>query len=179
MEVMDYFLANRSNPNGCSPKSTYFTSLAYTNYSMVTDWCAPAFLLAKLPDLTFNSRRYVAGNEIADHTMTHAGKPNTSEIYGNLRALNAFAGSASRLICLIDLRDGRLCRSTPGRPDRRAQLTNMSLAVPMTDLTGFRAPMLSWNGDTLTHLYNASFKVRWPSLCASSRISRSFLFLSP
>lgn len=28
---------------------TYFTSLAYTNYTLVTDW-------------------YVAGNEIADHT---------------------------------------------------------------------------------------------------------------
>jgi hypothetical protein len=29
---------------------TYFTSLSYTNYSMVTDW-------------------YVAGNEIADHSF--------------------------------------------------------------------------------------------------------------
>lgn len=28
---------------------TYYTSLAYTNYTLVTDW-------------------YVAGNEIADHT---------------------------------------------------------------------------------------------------------------
>lgn len=82
---------------------TYFTSLSYTNYSMVTEW-------------------YVAGNEIADHTMTHAGKPNTSEIYGNLRALNAFAG------------------------------------IPMSSLTGFRAPLLSWNGSTLQHLHDASFE---------------------
>lgn len=82
---------------------TYFTSLSYTNYSMVTDW-------------------YVAGNEIADHTMTHAGTPNASEIYGNLRALNAFAG------------------------------------IPMSSLTGFRAPLLSWNGSTLEHLHDASFQ---------------------
>ncbi|GAA6018025.1 hypothetical protein JCM11491_000035 [Sporobolomyces phaffii] len=73
LEVLDYFLARRKNPNGCSPKMTYFNSLTYSNYSMVTDW-------------------YVAGNEIADHTMTHVGSPNASEIYGNLRALNAFAG---------------------------------------------------------------------------------------
>ncbi|GAA5966175.1 hypothetical protein JCM3765_006074 [Sporobolomyces pararoseus] len=73
IEVLDYFLARRKNPNGCSPKMTYFNSLTYSNYSMVTEW-------------------YVAGNEIADHTMTHVGSPNASEIYGNLRALNAFAG---------------------------------------------------------------------------------------
>lgn len=82
---------------------TYFTSLSYTNYSMVTEW-------------------YVAGNEIADHTMTHAGTPNASEIYGNLRALNAFAG------------------------------------IPMSSLTGFRAPLLAWNSSTLQLLHNASFQ---------------------
>ena len=31
---------------------TYYTSLNYTNYTLVTDW-------------------YVAGNEIADHTYVH------------------------------------------------------------------------------------------------------------
>ncbi|KAL8293266.1 hypothetical protein RQP46_000960 [Phenoliferia psychrophenolica] len=69
-EAVNFFLAHRTNPNGCAPKMTYFTS---TNYSMVTDW-------------------YVAGNEIADHTMTHVGTPNSSEILGNLKALNAFSG---------------------------------------------------------------------------------------
>ncbi|BGP58087.1 hypothetical protein JCM8202_006212 [Rhodotorula sphaerocarpa] len=103
LEVMNHFLANRSNPNGCPPRMTYFTSLSYTNYSMVTEW-------------------YVAGNEIADHTMTHAGTPNASEIYGNLRALNAFAG------------------------------------IPMSSLTGFRAPLLAWNSSTLQLLHNASFQ---------------------
>ncbi|GAA5932124.1 hypothetical protein JCM10213_006761 [Rhodosporidiobolus nylandii] len=101
-EVMNHFLAGRRNPNGCAPKMTYFTSLSYTNYSMVTDW-------------------YVAGNEIADHTMTHAGTPNASEIYGNLRALNAFSG------------------------------------IPVSDIEGFRAPLLSWNRGTLELLQNASF----------------------
>ncbi|GAA6039993.1 hypothetical protein JCM8097_002657 [Rhodosporidiobolus ruineniae] len=101
-EVMNHFLAGRKNPNGCAPKMTYFTSLSYTNYSMVTDW-------------------YVAGNEIADHTMTHAGKPNSSEVYGNLRALNAFAG------------------------------------IPISDMGGFRAPLLAWDSSTLEILANASF----------------------
>ncbi|EEB94940.1 hypothetical protein MPER_06170, partial [Moniliophthora perniciosa FA553] len=49
---VNQFLAHRRNPNGCRPKMTYYTSIAYTNYTLVTDW-------------------YVAGNEIADHTMTH------------------------------------------------------------------------------------------------------------
>ncbi|GAA5858698.1 hypothetical protein JCM8547_001429 [Rhodosporidiobolus lusitaniae] len=101
-EVMDFFLKDRKNPNGCAPKMTYFTSLSYTNYSMVTDW-------------------FVSGNEIADHTMTHAGTPNASEVYGNLRALNAFAG------------------------------------IPVSDIEGFRAPLLSWNESTLRILAEANF----------------------
>ncbi|BGP43339.1 hypothetical protein JCM10449v2_007370 [Rhodotorula kratochvilovae] len=102
-EVVSHFLGGRRNPNGCTPRMTYFTSLSYTNYSMVTEM-------------------YVNNNtEIADHTMTHAGKPNSSEVYGNLKALNAFAG------------------------------------IPMSDLIGFRAPLLSWDGSTLEHLHNASF----------------------
>ncbi|KAJ3550706.1 hypothetical protein NMY22_g286 [Coprinellus aureogranulatus] len=35
---------------------------------------------------------YVAGNEIADHTITHMGSPTAEEINGNLIALNALAG---------------------------------------------------------------------------------------
>ncbi|GAA5904460.1 hypothetical protein JCM8208_004199 [Rhodotorula glutinis] len=102
-EVMSYFLGGRKNPNGCTPRMTYYTSLSYTNYSMVTEM-------------------YVNNNtEIADHTMTHAGTPNVSEITGNLKALNAFAG------------------------------------IPLKDIIGFRAPLLSWNGSTLEALHNASF----------------------
>ncbi|KDN49056.1 hypothetical protein RSAG8_02409, partial [Rhizoctonia solani AG-8 WAC10335] len=70
---VNQFLAQRKNPNGCAPKMTYFTSLNYTNYTMVTDW-------------------YVAGNEIADHTMTHVTEAQSDEINGNLIALNALAG---------------------------------------------------------------------------------------
>ena len=47
---VNQFLAQRKNPNGCQPKITYYTSLNYTNYTLVTDW-------------------FVAGNEIADHTL--------------------------------------------------------------------------------------------------------------
>ncbi|KDR85820.1 hypothetical protein GALMADRAFT_132466 [Galerina marginata CBS 339.88] len=73
LDSVNQFLAQRKNPNGCSIKMTYFTSLNYTNYTLVTDW-------------------YVAGNEIADHTMTHVGTPPAEEINGNLIALNALAG---------------------------------------------------------------------------------------
>ncbi|KAI5120853.1 hypothetical protein M0805_007040 [Coniferiporia weirii] len=73
LDAVNQFLAQRKNPNGCPPKMTYFTSLNYTNYTLVTDW-------------------YVAGNEIADHTMTHVGTPPADEINGNLIALNALAG---------------------------------------------------------------------------------------
>ncbi|KAM0749461.1 hypothetical protein T439DRAFT_343434 [Meredithblackwellia eburnea MCA 4105] len=94
IEAVNHFLAQRKNPNGCPPKMTYFTSLSYTNYSLVTDW-------------------YVAGNEIADHTMTH--------ILGNLKALNAFSG------------------------------------IPVSSIKGFRAPLLSYNADTLTQLHADGF----------------------
>ncbi|CAL1694786.1 unnamed protein product [Somion occarium] len=73
LDSVNQFLARRKNPNGCSIKMTYYTSLNYTNYTLVTDW-------------------YVAGNEIADHTMTHVGDPPVDEINGNLIALNALAG---------------------------------------------------------------------------------------
>lgn len=73
LDAVNQFLAHRKNPNGCVPRMTYFTSLNYTNYTLVTDW-------------------YVAGNEIADHTMTHVGTPPADEINGNLIALNALAG---------------------------------------------------------------------------------------
>lgn len=81
--------------------------------------------------------RYVNNNtEIADHTMTHADTPNASEINGNLRALNAFAG------------------------------------IPMSDIIGFRAPLLSWNGSTLEYLHNASFTVRLASRLGTLRAGR-------
>ncbi|KAG8931174.1 hypothetical protein FRC02_003115 [Tulasnella sp. 418] len=70
---VNQFLAQRRNPNGCPVKMTFFTSLGYTNYANVTEW-------------------YVAGNEIADHTMTHVGQPGADEINGNLIALNALGG---------------------------------------------------------------------------------------
>ncbi|KAH6911134.1 hypothetical protein BKA70DRAFT_53629 [Coprinopsis sp. MPI-PUGE-AT-0042] len=73
LDSVNQFLAHRRNPNGCSPKMTYFASLEYTNYSLITDW-------------------YAAGNEIADHTMSHVGSPSAEEINGNLITLNALAG---------------------------------------------------------------------------------------
>jgi len=73
LDAVNQFLANRKNPNGCQPKMTYYTSIQYTNFTLVTDW-------------------YVAGNEIADHTMTHVGSPSAEEVNGNLIALNAFGG---------------------------------------------------------------------------------------
>lgn len=73
IDAVNQFLKHRQNPNGCQPKMTYFTSLNYTDFGLVTDW-------------------FVAGNEIADHTMTHVGDPPAEEINGNLIALNALSG---------------------------------------------------------------------------------------
>jgi hypothetical protein len=100
---------------------TYYTSLNYTNYTLVTDW-------------------YVAGNEIADHTlvpspsssilsvlidsfrsMTHVGAPPNDEIDGNIIALNALAG------------------------------------IPLSAISGFRAPYLNYTAATLTHLAAVGF----------------------
>ena len=38
LNAVNQFLAHRKNPNGCSPRMTYYTSLNYTNYTLVTDW---------------------------------------------------------------------------------------------------------------------------------------------
>jgi peptidoglycan/xylan/chitin deacetylase (PgdA/CDA1 family) len=73
IESVNQFLANRKNPNGCPVKMSFYVSTNFTNFTAVTDW-------------------YVAGNEIADHTMTHVGSPPPEEINGNLLALNAFSG---------------------------------------------------------------------------------------
>jgi len=94
LDAVNSLLAHRKNPNGCQPKMTYFTSLGYTNYSLVTDW-------------------FVAGNEIADHTMTHVGSPSKDEIDGCLITLNALSG------------------------------------IPMSSMTGFRAPFLNYTAETL------------------------------
>lgn len=73
LDAIKSVIGQRVNPNGCPVKMTYFVTTQYTNYSLVTDW-------------------FVAGNEIAGHTMTHIGAPPSNEINGNLIALNAFAG---------------------------------------------------------------------------------------
>lgn len=73
IDSVNQFLAQRKNPNGCPVKMSFYTSTNYTNFTLVTDW-------------------FVAGNEIADHTMTHVGSPPSEEINGNLLALNAFSG---------------------------------------------------------------------------------------
>ncbi|CDZ97989.1 carbohydrate esterase family 4 protein [Phaffia rhodozyma] len=73
IDAVNSLLQKRTNPNGCSPKMTYYTQISYTNFSMVTEW-------------------YGLGNEIADHTMTHIELAGADEINGNLIALNALAG---------------------------------------------------------------------------------------
>ncbi|KAH0837823.1 hypothetical protein J3R83DRAFT_6031 [Lanmaoa asiatica] len=68
------FLAHRKDPNGCLIKMTYYTSLTYTNYTLVTDW-------------------YIAGNEIANHTSDDPRWcPTSGQDNGNLIALNALSG---------------------------------------------------------------------------------------
>lgn len=61
IDALNSLVNGRKNPNGCNVSTTYFTSLDYTNYSMVTDY-------------------FVAGNEVADHTITHVGVPSIQEV---------------------------------------------------------------------------------------------------
>lgn len=79
IDAVQSLVGNRVNPNGCPPKLTFFTSLNYTNFSLVTTW-------------------YSTGNDVADHTMTHVGNPPENEIAGNMIALNALAGIPFREI---------------------------------------------------------------------------------
>lgn len=72
--AVESLIGTRKNPNGCNATMTYFTSLSYTNYSMITDMYS------------------YRGWEVADHTMTHVGSPPENEVSGNLVALNALAG---------------------------------------------------------------------------------------
>ncbi|KAI7858219.1 hypothetical protein BDC45DRAFT_457887 [Circinella umbellata] len=66
-------LLNVSNPNGCSGKGTWFTSIQYTDFSLVQQW-------------------YSHGHEIADHTFNHIGDPSEDEITSCRTALNTYGG---------------------------------------------------------------------------------------
>lgn len=44
LDGVNQFLAQRVNPNGCKPKMTYFTSINYTNYTLVTGWSSSCFV---------------------------------------------------------------------------------------------------------------------------------------
>ncbi|KAG0233375.1 hypothetical protein BGW42_007459 [Actinomortierella wolfii] len=66
-------MANHRNPNGCPIPATWFAQNLYSDYALIQQW-------------------YAAGNEVADHTMTHIGSPPLEEIAGNRKAINAFAG---------------------------------------------------------------------------------------
>ena len=80
--------------------------------------------------------------------MTHVGSPNASEIYGNLRALNAFGTSTSVSSHPFSF-NGKLMRDS-----------NVDVAgIPMSDIIGFRAPMLNWTSETLKLLHDANFVV--------------------
>ncbi|KAI9321905.1 hypothetical protein BX666DRAFT_1851080 [Dichotomocladium elegans] len=61
------------NPNGCPAKGTWFTSMQYTDFSLVQQW-------------------YSSGNEVADHTFTHVGDPSDAEIASCRKMLNTYGG---------------------------------------------------------------------------------------
>jgi len=73
------FTSNRTNPNGCPIKATFYVSHEWTDYTMVHDL-------------------YRAGHEIASHTITHSdgswfdeGRW-ASEVFGQAEILTRFAG---------------------------------------------------------------------------------------
>ncbi|KAF9583802.1 hypothetical protein BGW38_008473 [Lunasporangiospora selenospora] len=54
--VTSSLMTPHRNPNGCPIKSTWFAQTMYSDFSLIQQW-------------------YAAGNEVADHTMTHVGTP--------------------------------------------------------------------------------------------------------
>ncbi|KAF9983103.1 hypothetical protein BGZ75_005427 [Mortierella antarctica] len=66
-------MSPHKNPNGCPIKATWFAQIMYSDFSLIQQW-------------------YAAGNEVADHTMTHPSNPPAAEIIGNRKAINAFSG---------------------------------------------------------------------------------------
>ncbi|KAK3824847.1 MAG: hypothetical protein J3Q66DRAFT_380032 [Benniella sp.] len=66
-------MSSHINPNGCPIKAPWFAQTIYSDYSLIQQW-------------------YAAGNEVADHTMTHVAIPPAEEIVGNRKAINAFSG---------------------------------------------------------------------------------------
>ena len=77
IDAINQFLAHRKNPNGCTPKMTYYTSLNYTNYTLVTDW-------------------YVAGNEIAVCARTVFIRDRSLTAWTSFRTTRTSAVSAPR-----------------------------------------------------------------------------------
>ncbi|KAG0349177.1 hypothetical protein BG004_001233 [Podila humilis] len=71
--VADALMKGLVNPNGCPIKATWFAQTIYSDFALIQQW-------------------YAAGNEVADHTMTHVGTPPAEEIIGNRKAINAFSG---------------------------------------------------------------------------------------
>jgi hypothetical protein len=78
-DAVNFFLAQRKNPNGCAPKMTWFTSLSYTNYSMVTDVSPPPRVFLPWTVTDRSVQWYVSGNEIADHTMVSSVPSNSRD----------------------------------------------------------------------------------------------------
>lgn len=96
--------------------------------------------------------------------MTHVGSPNASEIYGNLRALNAFGSFVSFSFPLSEP-FAHVCS-----PSKLNRMLVKIAGIPMKDISGFRAPMLNWTTETLKLLHDANFVV--------SSLSGSLLYLS-
>eukprot|EP00842_Homolaphlyctis_polyrhiza_P004516 jgi/Hompol1/5065/HPOL_001003-RA len=61
---------NRKNPNGCPARATWFAQVYYSDPLLLTQW-------------------YAAGNEIADHSVTH-GLPSASS-YAEIEGMRAWA----------------------------------------------------------------------------------------
>jgi hypothetical protein len=74
VDALQALIGGRTNPSGCPAPVTLFSSLSYTNYSMITELAVDR------------------GWEVALHTMDHVGNPPEDEIAGNIIALNALSG---------------------------------------------------------------------------------------
>lgn len=118
---------------------TYFTSLSYTNYSLVTDW-------------------YVAGNEIADHTMTHVGTPSSNEVSSTAELRNYGSGEGSRMRTLWSSSPlTYLLYPCAFQVSGNLIALNALAGIPFSKIQGFRAPFLNYSVDTLKLLAQSNF----------------------
>jgi hypothetical protein len=96
---------------------------------------------------------YVAGNEVADHTMTHVGSPNAVRLPSRSLPL----GTSRRAHTLLPRPPTTDLSPLQSEINGNLAALNAFSGIPLSDLSGFRAPMLNFTAETLTTLHESKF----------------------